>query len=410
VTSDLLTEQLQDALDIKAGGDEAMKEVVADKEVAVAISDVCQAAIDRIVAAAEAMRDDNPDNELIKLVLEQKELVKAKVLEASPAGVKMPPKPEPTPEEKEFEELVDREFASNEATDFDGLGEDSVGKTFTHYDEKKKEITTREFFWWLVFASANLWCCFWLIGYIFPQSYTFPLVGGLFVGYSWTGGISSTIKSIILCAYLVAGFRLFALEDCLQHKMTLRPSAWKSKDQLREWLKARIDLRPDAQSLGKLKHWNPKIGVVHYRARYVSRMGRRFDEVLSTKNGAIIAAFFMRKFLYLDGLCHGWLMMFWRSDCAALFRGKPREKYFQVSRELASQILNPNVLRRGSTKEITTARIIEICKGTHSVNLSKYLPLDANYLIARTQEFAYAVWADMERDSEMIPFPTNPVA
>lgn len=413
-TVDLLATQLQDETDKAAGDREALKDVVADMQLEKLQNDVRQSGIDRIRRLAEEVLKDNAEDEFARSVLEQTKQV-ATDLVAAGVPEKGPPKPPPPTEEEiaeakakakkeeEFQELVDKEFAE--------VNNSCVpkGRMIHHYEGEEFTFD----FWTAMLCTAycGLWTLmgFFLLETFGPTSMTVPVLPGFFLGFSGSGGYPTFIKWMVYFAWVGATWKLFFFSNCLKHCMEVIDS-YVDRESLEAWLRERVDLRPDAQSQGVLKHWFIKPLEIRYTCYHSSLMTRKMDEFLASPLGSFVASYGCKAVAVFDHIVGQTFFASWRGDYIAMFRGQKRTKQFTISGELAAQILNPNVLIRGASETLTTARIREVCKGIHSVNLSRYMPVQGEYLIQRTAEFCFAVWKDQERESELIPFPTIPVA
>lgn len=198
-----------------------------------------------------------------------------------------------------------------------------------------------------------------------------------------------------------------------------------------------VDLRPDALSLGKLLHKRQYKATVSYECRNTSRLTRALDCVsdyalvhrisgLPAKLGGLLASAgeFLGDVAWVLGVTNplyglpfkglqralGVVESWCQSDRLATWRLADARKEFTVSLELLAQLTTPHVLRRGAKPEWITRRLQDAAQGVHSIAISRFGPYEGEHIMQRTMEFAYALWADMERDGEMLPFPTSPVA
>lgn len=220
-----------------------------------------------------------------------------------------------------------------------------------------------------------------------------------------------------------------------------------------------VDLRSDAMSLGKLLHDRIYTATCTYRRLEVSAYDCYYDSLLAGFIGDVdIAAACSRKLtqwaaftedfkdhslwdlpwilvpvlavsspvaclcmLFFATLKTFWLLkpltsfLTWcarlsRGEVVALHRLKPAVKDMTVSLQLLSQLTTPNILKRGAKPEWVTRRIQETAQGCHSVAMDRFNEYGGHYVFQNTMNLAFAIWADMERESEMIPFPTSPVA
>ena len=224
-----------------------------------------------------------------------------------------------------------------------------------------------------------------------------------------------------------------------------------------------IDLRSDAMSLGKLLHDRIYTAVCTYTRTEVSVYDNVHDTLLSgwigintvdacanrlqkwadsaSRVGDVSTRMRMLPFaerlanpytsslewFMLFGLHYVWVQYAWialkpaarllslcakiaHGEVVALHRMVPAVKHLIVSLELLAQLTTPDVLKRGAKPEWVTRRIQEKAQALHSVAIKRYGEYEGVYIFQNTMALAYAIWADMERESEMVPFPTTPVA
>lgn len=200
-----------------------------------------------------------------------------------------------------------------------------------------------------------------------------------------------------------------------------------------------VDLRPDALSLGKLLHRRQYKATVEYRCLNASVLGTGLDyvsdfwivrrlvglpEKIKCACSAAVEVLHDLEWVlctvpHIGLLAPAWSLLrgcfrmvgkWAETESLATWRLRAAKKTFVVSLELLAQLCTPHVLRRGAKPEWVTRRIQETAQGVHSIAINRFGAYEGEHIIQRTMEFAFAVWADMERDGEMLPFPTSPVA
>ncbi len=435
--SEELTRQFRDLNDQAAGAAVAAQECVEEVSLVREELSRTRAVVDQMVAAANATLAAKPDDVLAK-----------SIVDLMPAGVPCPITKEDADREreaadkkaaleKEFEELVDKELRE--------LGEahkEFKRTAFKHHDPVGVvELTPAQFVVHVLFALSTVYLILWALEWAgavpwwfrgLLSTYSIQLGGGFVLSVPLAGALTYRwVWWLFVFLWVNGAVSWCCFHRALRHRMRITDT-FLHRGKLREYLRSAMDLRPDSHSLGELKHKFLKPAQVVYDAHYVTRCGRLLDELLkweffrSIHERSTAIWSFLERGAEARASSEGWrLWAAWAAwfvlfaarpfrsctrNVPAYYRGKPRSTTFEISLELSSQFLHPGVLVLGAKPEVITQRLREMARGTHSVNINRYAPLQAEYLVAWTQKFCYAVWADQERRTEMAPFPVIPSA
>ncbi len=418
-----VADQISDLQDQAVGASVATQDAVRDRELIEEELARTRTVVDQMLAAAKQSLAKKPDDELAQAIVD---LV--------PAGVPFPKTreqaqkdsaaaEEAAKKEKDLDDLVDKEFA-----ELQKAHSDMTRTVFKHHEHTGiVEMSATHFWVYLLFALSSAYVSLWFADAMGIAPWWFRLTcPALSLPLGFGVVLSVPVANMLayrwvwwLFVYLwVQGIVTWCcFHRVLRHRYTVL-EGFLTKEKLRAYLKSVTDNRPDSHSMGQLKHYYLKPAEVLYEAHYVTRCGKLLDALLVNRTFLSLWQSIQRTNAALRSLasCSDVTLGLYDKltgsvrPSPAYFRGKVRSVKFEVSLELASQLMNPGVLVRDARPEIVTTRLKELARGTHSVNINRYAPGKGDYIVQRTLEFAYSVWADQQRKSEAIPFPSLPVA